>query len=1581
MRNIDKKLTFWISSYYDEFLKSRAVMDDANSASTTATYDHSNSHHGNPMNSEAYLNPRYRYAYVERKATSSGNDNASTDIYSTRYLHNQGIGNFLSKDIIRLKNSKWVGKAQPHFPSTLVANRQKYAGTGSNAYLTFTNGNETGSRYTIPVGDRDSTYGRVDYNYQTGTPASGTGAAFLNSAHLTGVWSMISQSVGGTISGFSGLNNILTSSKPSAIFRQIKSPSGMPFLHLKSFFLHDTAAKNIIHYNGNLKLSGKGQEYFTMRLSSFHHNAAEYNQYGYLDNSSGHWQGTGTGKGSGGKSPIYTLKVGFASSDTPTQAGFSGSAAIEWRWSPHMRYHPTSGANTAHHKSYGVGTDGGTAWKIDPIEKDFYNTSASETSESTTASMANDDFWHDFDFRIDWANQEYRVYVDGVEITTNSMNTGNTTAPYSFAATRTATDATGWELELVPATESGSQTVAGSNTEKTHYHTLIDRVGTYIDLSNPLHIADNTSVALEKLSLKLPANGVSQASLTIGDDDNILDLEEFLLQSNSWESNLLIFRDNINRPIWKGQLMDAMISQDRYGQKTLDIKSSDSLFGLERTLPLWDIGQQGLTAGSGDEYRLEEQQLLQSKLYFGTNKLLISQPEVFGDSSHNYKVLTNQRMRLNSAHPIQMYNLEDDAGPNKVYRDWEDYPFAGVVKSGHSPSTALSVYFPVASAGSHPLWTAANGTSVNFINTGVSTIDSGTYVTVQANRASYTHPNGDLIYDIVEVQRSGGSQPSLDEINISHHLNSFNQGYTHPDGIGLLTVFLDGFTNKNTNKKIKRGDYMSLFDTSDNCWDSNRDGTRDAAFDYTGVWKVLHVEEELKFDGPRTKVVLDCPFKDYTGGSGGSAFLSNGSTYTAGTTTTTTNLTMNMVQGNVDYTSTSTSKHSRAHARWMQDLPLSAWFKKTFGIINSVPLLGYGWANTSNSNNRNGYMDYALTVSSSPPTNHTLTLGQGSANLLTRNPSGAIKYLYDTYGDLILEFHDADNNLLDSAIATNVTWNTAANSSKSTTLGWLGGAGYDLNKEYSSGVDYGDVDLIKAAFGFSSSDLSKFEDSTDNYNELWDSRVVLRVNPDTITTMKTGYSIDLTGFDSELDCTGIDGGWILEQVQDTMKSGTNKLGEAYTLDGVASILTWNQSASTSMFGVSSFNGSNTWGLTGSNKHKTWRLPGTVSGFGSDFGSMYFLKRPGETTHLTWAELGFLTSETDTTKATFCPPVPNTSTDLSGSATRASTVLKQGSVILTIPSKHGPRRTVPAGSYVKVRNVSGDYKHCWVLWSDMRNDGTADADGGKRKSEFGLLVPTPENYEMDLSFTDQIVQGVRDSWLRFNIGEDCDLWNVDALKEPVSGNPWSAQTGASNSEANTLYHNWENKAGAFVIVDMSKFFNLNTESTGGQIGFTSGGKKDMGDYITTSAGKAALVDNYWKQAAANFIIPGSKSQFTLNENYEYWNQVTTLLTTSVHSGDTIVFVEDASEFPYQGFGPLRAYSNNDIEEEHYIAWFGKSIGIGPDGEDALLNCYTISRDDLIGVAQTFIAQQQSVFGLGPVEPTWRELDNIIYPKRA
>ena len=58
------------------------------------------------------------------------------------------------------------------------------------------------------------------------------------------------------------------------------------------------------------------------------------------------------------------------------------------------------------------------------------------------------------------------------------------------------------------------------------------------------------------------------------------------------------------------------------------------------------------------------------------------------------------------------------------------------------------------------------------------------------------------------------------------------------------------------------------------------------------------------------------------------------------------------------------------------------------------------------------------------------------------------------------------------------------------------------------------------------------------------------------------------------------------------------------------------------------------------------------------------------------------------------------------------------------------------TFVDVCDISDDYKHLWLLWADMRNNGQANADGESRKTDFGLTSPIFQNYTPTLYFTDQ-----------------------------------------------------------------------------------------------------------------------------------------------------------------------------------------------------------------------------------------------------
>lgn len=250
------------------------------------------------------------------------------------------------------------------------------------------------------------------------------------------------------------------------------------------------------------------------------------------------------------------------------------------------------------------------------------------------------------------------------------------------------------------------------------------------------------------------------------------------------------------------------------------------------------------------------------------------------------------------------------------------------------------------------------------------------------------------------------------------------------------------------------------------------------------------------------------------------------------------------------------------------------------------------------------------------------------------------------------------------------------------------------------------------------------------------------------------------------------------------------------------------------------------------------------------------------------------------------------------ATQVGT-MQYGNTTITLPATNFFQQNHLTGSgadrLVHVRELDDDFKHIWVLWADTRNDGTANADGGYRKQEYGLLAPYAGNYELTLSYAEEDISNAqeRQVFTDLAIGEDVNFWEMGAT-DPITGNAWSAVSGGSNSESASKYHNWEDKAGAFVIVDGSRFFNLNTQSNGGQAGQTSGGRKEIGDYLVETEGFPVLIDNYWDRATTSpYNLDDSASW---NANYKHLHSKNSALITGIQVGDGVVYLEDPSIVP-------------------------------------------------------------------------------------
>ena len=140
VRTGTSKYGFWLAGYYEDFQGSRCIADDENAPSSDGAYDATKTHHGNIMNGEATLNPRYRWSVRDRANNSEFSD-------SNNYLLlNDGVARWATYDPIRLGNGQnWSSRSQLQYPSGIAhPNRTRYdkAGVASSddTYLEISSG-------------------------------------------------------------------------------------------------------------------------------------------------------------------------------------------------------------------------------------------------------------------------------------------------------------------------------------------------------------------------------------------------------------------------------------------------------------------------------------------------------------------------------------------------------------------------------------------------------------------------------------------------------------------------------------------------------------------------------------------------------------------------------------------------------------------------------------------------------------------------------------------------------------------------------------------------------------------------------------------------------------------------------------------------------------------------------------------------------------------------------------------------------------------------------------------------------------------------------------------------------------------------------------------------------------------------------------------------------------------------------------------------------------------------------------------------------------------------------------------------
>ena len=1377
VRTVKKKYQVWLAGYYDDFNGARAIADFNNTPTTT--YTHLNSHYGNPLNGEAFLNPRYRWSVEEREQDSNAGNKISTT--ANNKLQNDGIFEWLTFDDTRLENDDWEGRIQLQYPDGHVANRYKFNADnayGSYFYHRFINGHDSNGSYIVPVGDNDSSFGRADMkrydetNYEAKNAGkTSTTGDFVQRAHLTGVW-MGEQLAQADISV----------NAPTQLFAEVTSPSKQPFLCVqtvrKNNHQHGISGNEgkypTIVYDGalNSRLDG---DVFTTRIAV----------RGFAASSSmATWSDMKV---------VFEIGYPTAQAGILTDEGYTGIPAIE---------------QTLNLESY-VGASGNLS----------YDTQGLLTS-SNSWSYTNDNSWLDVDFVFDYTNTKYDWYVNGVKqnSTPENMNAGTTAAGIY-----------GYQI-----------TMGSDNTTDNQYgyvsYLMLDRAGLVRYLTDDYTSSDEALV--NKLTVKQSTNNISNCVVSMWDDpsltsgargnvatDYLLSLRSLFVSSSPVDWNLLVFGDTdkrIDRPIWRGVIDSFNITQ-KGRSRELTLKALDSMEGLNKQIPLWDVGQKAdRETGDSTQYWEYDAQGFRDSMYLGGGKLKLLNADVGFDKNSNYLETSTQRTQLGSGHPIQMYNNENaNVGPNNIEDSYEGVGILGFTEKGIADTNSTIVTntktIAILSNDSHGI---SDGDTISIQNTTnhndtTVTVESvsGVEITIDDAQLAYTPESAKIVFMGRDSFVSGadsfvnddGTTNDAGESDgimyagltawddfIEHH--PVASDYDNSTGPHTMKIVFDSDPN------LKIGDTFYA-----NRRNINHQIPSSTFTFWSGQFKVKNITKFRNY---------------YTGLTNNPSILWMIDTYSYGVNNTTDFGNMQssggLLVGNNRYqwskdkgmvsgvytTNGAKVNHRAIHARWMRDLPQSLWFQYHFGKVKERPL------------------------------NYKPPIGQ-TGSITSTQALGYSKIIYQTQGD--------------------------------------------------------------------------------------------------ITPTTTMLAVDEGAYTTALSSGGIGELWFAPRVNGTGENWfkATEYQEKFIYQSKLAIDT-----------------------TGNGSADSWFLIGVKY-------LNYTYKETGASDYTIDGQIGRL--------------------------------------------------------FVKLADIDTDYKHLWLLWSDMRNNGLANADASTRKQKFGLQYPISDNYEFDLFYIDQVNEnGEIDKFASLKAGDDLRIWNLDATTDPCSKGAYSKPVDYSNSQQctiaevstttlrvtdnshglavgdyfylyNTLahdghykitavttntfdvagawatpstvdagkvfpnansgttisprvyyapvtgshkdlstYQDWEDKAGSFLVIDSSPFFNLNTHANGGKTGQKAGGNTDLTDYVATVEGRPALIDNYWADATATYQT--FDDDLLQHPNQDKLISDAQLSPYGFTKGDVGITVNDATKFDDSGIGILKVvYDQNNNEDdtvEYFFTWENK-----------------------------------------------------------
>ena len=889
VRTVEKKYQVWLAGYYDDFNGARAIPDDENRPTDTS-YSAIKSHFGNPMNGEAFINPRFRFSVEERTLDSAKKITTSAN----QYLQNNGIFEWLTFDNTRLSRDEWEGRAQLQYPDGHVANRYKFdndSNYGSAFYQRFINGHNSNASYIVPVGDNDATFGHSDmkdydntnYNADNAGLHSTTGD-FVQRAHLTGVWM-------GEV-----LQQDHTTTTPSNINQEIHSPSKQPFLCIQASRKADTnsATTPSIIYDGalNTRLDG---DVFTARVAL---------QSGIT---TGAWADVG-----------IKFEIGFANTQAGllNDTGYTGTPAIDY----------TLDLNAISYDTQAY-LGGGS-----------YN----------TPQVAIDDAWLDVDFVFDYTNNQFDVWVNGTSHATNQTMSGGsaTTAAnlygYQLTVTNEGSSGTVGFISYLMLDRVGVVRYLTDDLNRFNTADEVQIINMNVKQTNNGISSCDVTVADDP---KLTGSARGAAST-----DYILNLRNLFIATAPLDWNLLIFADTtkrIDRPVWRGEISLFNISEKERSRQ-LRFSAYDSMGYLDRQMPLWDIGQNGEnTSESSTNYWSYDAQGFRNAMYLGADKLTLLDGNIGFDSDSSYEETSNQRTQLGSGHPIQMYNNEDVYGPNNTEDSYEGYPIDGFVQKASSTETIM-----IMKDSSHTITTSSPSGGVNIVSSNHTASSktpsavSGADIEFSAGTLAYSPEASKIVYM--------GKYPILRESERIDYYNTTAAGQRHRDWVTWNDDHpsTDDWGTQYLHKLYVYFDADPSLKSGDTFYINRRNDANSVNLtsSYNQKHRVVYIKKIRNyFGGTYGESTLNSTVSylwvvrtltDYSGSESHGVYAANSDADSDTLLSSTNRFSWSKDTGivsNVMDANLTNIKNRAIHAQWMRDLPLSLWFRYHFGKINKDP--------------------------------------------------------------------------------------------------------------------------------------------------------------------------------------------------------------------------------------------------------------------------------------------------------------------------------------------------------------------------------------------------------------------------------------------------------------------------------------------------------------------------------------------------------------------------------------------------------------------------------------------------------------------